>query len=58
MTPLDRAIIERKSGIIVESLKALEPVEKMSLEQYEADLYMRKATERDSAGTHRERHRY
>ncbi len=46
MTPLDRAIIERKLGVMVESLKALEPAERMTLEEYETNLYMRKATER------------
>ncbi len=38
MTSVDRAIIERRLAGMIESLRTLEPVEAMTLEDYEADL--------------------
>lgn len=46
MSPVEKEIIRRKLSIIVENLKALEPIEKMTSEEYLEDLYKRKATER------------
>jgi uncharacterized protein YutE (UPF0331/DUF86 family) len=46
MSPLDREIIQRKITIIIENLKALETIKNMVKEEYLADLYKRKATER------------
>ncbi len=46
MTSVDRAIMERRLAGMTGSLRALEPVEAMTLKDYEADLYRRKATER------------
>ncbi|MBI5198995.1 MAG: DUF86 domain-containing protein [Nitrospirae bacterium] len=46
MSPFEKEILERKLSIIVENLKALEPIENMTEEEYIKDLYKRKATER------------
>jgi uncharacterized protein YutE (UPF0331/DUF86 family) len=46
VSPLDAEIIQRKIAVIIENLKALEPIEDMAREEYIADLYKRKATER------------
>jgi uncharacterized protein YutE (UPF0331/DUF86 family) len=46
MSPLDREIIQRKLSIIVENLKALEPIQRLQPDEYIRDLYRRKATER------------
>ena len=46
MSPVEREMIRRKLAAIVENLKALEPIARMTREQYLEDLYKRKATER------------
>ena len=46
MTPADPAVLRRKLGVIAENLKALEPVTKLPLDRYRADLFTRKGTER------------
>jgi uncharacterized protein YutE (UPF0331/DUF86 family) len=46
MSPIEEEIIRRKLSIIVENLRALEPIEKMTRKKYVEDLYKRKATER------------
>jgi uncharacterized protein YutE (UPF0331/DUF86 family) len=46
MSPIEVDIIKRKMAIMIESLKALEPIKDMEREAYERDLYKRKATER------------
>jgi len=46
MSPLDKEIIQRKIAVIIENLKALEPIKEMDREKYIVDLYKRKATER------------
>ncbi len=46
MSPLEKEIIRRKLGVIMENLKALEPIAAMSKEEYIGDIYKRKATER------------
>ena len=46
MSPIEEAIIRRKLSVIVENLKALEPIGKMTLKEYIQELYKRKATER------------
>lgn len=46
MSSLEKEIVERKIAIILENLNALEPIAEMTDEQYSADIYKRKATER------------
>lgn len=46
MSPAEAEIVRRKLAVMVENLKALEPIMNMSREEYLADLYKRKATER------------
>ena len=46
MSPVQIEIIKRKLAVIVENLKALEPIKDMTHEEYIRDLYKRKAAER------------
>jgi len=46
MSPVEIEVIKRKIAVIIENLKALEPIKKMSTDEYVVDLYKRKATER------------
>lgn len=46
MTPVEVAVVRRKLGIMMESLRSLEPIGRFSLEEYRDRLYERKATER------------
>lgn len=46
MTPVDKEVVRRKLTVIIENLKALEPIKAMTLKQYANDIYKRKATER------------
>jgi uncharacterized protein YutE (UPF0331/DUF86 family) len=46
MSPVEVEIVKRKLAIIVENLKALEPIKSMERDEYEKDLFKRKATER------------
>ena len=46
MSPLGKAIVRRKLEVIVEDLKALEPVQHRKKEEYVKDFFMRKAVER------------
>jgi len=46
VSPVDAAIIRRKLGHIAESLDALRPLARLSLAEYRARLYERKAAER------------
>ena len=46
MTPVDRDIVARKLSVIVGCLKALDAIRTMTDEQFDQQLYMRKATER------------
>lgn len=46
MSPLDKAIITKKLSVMVEALKALEPIMAMPLEEYRRDVYKKKAAER------------
>lgn len=46
MSPVDKDIIRRKLAVIVENLKALGPIKGMTQEEYNDDLYKRKAAER------------
>lgn len=46
MTPVDKDIVRRKLAIIVENLRALEPIGEMTRERYLQDVYKRKAAER------------
>jgi uncharacterized protein YutE (UPF0331/DUF86 family) len=46
MSPIDAAIIRRKLQRIAASLDGLRPIARLSLEEYRARFYERKATER------------
>ena len=46
MSPIDAAIIRRKLQRIMASLDGLRPIARLSLEEYRARFYERKATER------------
>ena len=46
MSPFDAEIIRAKLSIILENLKAIEPIKAMNRDKYFGDLYKRKATER------------
>ncbi|MGA2955521.1 MAG: DUF86 domain-containing protein [Thermodesulfobacteriota bacterium] len=46
MSPFDVEIIQRKLAVILDNLKALEPIQRMERDEYLRDLYKRKATER------------
>lgn len=46
MNPIEKEIVRTKLSVIVENLKALEPIKGMSRKEYIEDLYKRKATER------------
>lgn len=46
MSPLDKAVVRRKLEVIVENLRALEPVRHRKKEEYVKDFFMRKAVER------------
>lgn len=46
MSPVEVEIVKRKLAIIIENLKALEPIKNMTMEEYINDLYKRKAAER------------
>lgn len=46
MTPSDPDVLRRKLVVIVENLKALEPVALMSAQRYRDELFVRKGTER------------
>jgi uncharacterized protein YutE (UPF0331/DUF86 family) len=46
VSPFDVEIIQAKLSIILENLKALEPIKGMDRDEYLRDLYKRKATER------------
>jgi uncharacterized protein YutE (UPF0331/DUF86 family) len=46
MSPIEVEIVKRKMAIILENLKALDPINNMTEEEYAKDLYKRKAAER------------
>jgi len=46
MSPEEEGIVRRKLAVIMDNLKALEPIKDMAIEEYREDLYKRKATER------------
>jgi len=46
MSPMEIEIIRRKLAVIIENLKALEPIKGMGMDEYLQDLYKRKATEK------------
>lgn len=46
MSPVDAALIRRKLGHIADALRALEPLSKLSIDEYRSRLYERKAAER------------
>jgi uncharacterized protein YutE (UPF0331/DUF86 family) len=46
MSPIEVEIIKRKIAVIIENLRAINPLKDMSEEDYFKDLYKRKASER------------
>ncbi len=46
MSPVEEEIIRKKLSVMIENLKALEPIKEMTRDEYIQDLYKRKATER------------
>ncbi len=46
MSPVEKEVVRRKLAVIVENLRALDPIKNMTREQYIDDIYKRKATER------------
>jgi uncharacterized protein YutE (UPF0331/DUF86 family) len=46
VTPIQPEVLRRKLAVIVQNLKALEPVAKLKVEPYRKDLFRRKGTER------------
>lgn len=46
MSPVEAEIVRRKLAVIIENLKALDPIKEMTNKEYVEDLYKRKATER------------
>jgi uncharacterized protein YutE (UPF0331/DUF86 family) len=46
VSPLDAAVIRRKLGHIMAALEALRPLRRLTIEEYRARLYERKAAER------------
>jgi uncharacterized protein YutE (UPF0331/DUF86 family) len=46
VSPVDAAVVRRKLGRIAESLRALQPLSELSLDEYRRRLYERKAAER------------
>ena len=46
MSPIEKEVLRRKLAIIVENLKALEPIKDMARDEYIKDIYKRKAAER------------
>ena len=46
MTPVDRAVLRRKLERITVNLQLLEPIEALTLAEYRAEIYRRKAVER------------
>jgi uncharacterized protein YutE (UPF0331/DUF86 family) len=46
MSPVEIEIVRRKLAVIIENLRALEPIKDMTQEEYVRDLYKRKAAER------------
>lgn len=46
MSPIEKDIVIRKLGVMVDNLKSLGPILRMSRESFLQDLYMRKAAER------------
>jgi uncharacterized protein YutE (UPF0331/DUF86 family) len=45
VTPIQPDVLRRKLAVIVQNLKALEPVAKLKVEPYRKDLFRRKGTE-------------
>jgi uncharacterized protein YutE (UPF0331/DUF86 family) len=46
MSPVEAAVIRRKLGLIMAALDALRPLARLTIEEYRARLYERKAAER------------
>jgi len=46
VSPVEEGIIRKKLAVMIENLKALEPIKEMTRDEYIQDLYKRKATER------------
>jgi len=46
MSPVEKDIVRKKLAVIIDNLKALEPIKGMSMADYIEDIYKRKAAER------------
>lgn len=46
MTPIQPEVLRRKLAVIVQNLRALEPVARLKMEDYRQNLFQRKGTER------------
>ncbi|HLA47809.1 MAG TPA: HepT-like ribonuclease domain-containing protein [Nitrospinota bacterium] len=46
MSPVEKDIVRKKLAVIIDNLKALEPIKGMSRADYIEDIYKRKAAER------------
>ncbi len=46
MSPMEAEVIRRKLAVIIENLKALDPLKNMKKDEYIDDIYKRKAAER------------
>lgn len=50
MSPVEKEIVRRKLAVIIENLKALEPIKEMRRKEYIKDVYKRKVKLAPSAG--------
>lgn len=46
MSPVETEIVRRKLAVVIENLKVLEPIKRMTNSEYIKDIYKRKAAER------------
>lgn len=46
MSPVEKEIVRKKLSVIIECLRALEPIKGLDVDEYVKDIYKRKATER------------
>lgn len=50
MSPVEKGIVRRKLAVIIENLKALEPIKVMSKEDYIEDIYIKKGRRKAFTG--------
>ena len=46
MSPVEKEIVRRKIAVIIDNLNALKKIKEITLEEYDRDIFKRKATER------------